>query len=276
MTPLEQAVLAAGYAPSVLDSQPWSWRIAGDTMQLFAEPEHRVDSIDPDGRLMLLSCGAALHHARTELTAAGWSSQVTRLPDPRRPNLLAQIRLGAAAPPEPQSQWMAAAIPRRRTDCRAFGDRTVPAVELTKLRRFVEAEGAYLHVVRPPGQGASSAVVFGDRAGPAELLRGGAALSALLLLATADGLATAPLSDALEAEWPHRGLPAGIGEPYIVVRLGYPPKQDALPFLPHGAGAPAPQDRPGGQTPAGPASGGTARGWRSSSRAARPSMALRY
>jgi hypothetical protein len=68
--------------------------------------------------------------------------------------------------------------------------------------------------------------VFGNGDQPADLLRGGEALSALLLLATADGLATAPLSNAVEVEWPHhllRGLLADIGEPYIAVRLGYLP-----------------------------------------------------
>lgn len=64
----------------------------------------------------------------------------------------------------------------------------------------------------------------GDR--PEDLLNGGEALSALLLLATADGLATAPLRDAVEVEWPRHllhGLLAGIGEPFVAVRLGYLP-----------------------------------------------------
>lgn len=42
---------------------------------------------------------------------------------------------------------MAAAIPRRRTDRRVFSDRTVSEAMLTRLRRFVEYKGAYLHVV---------------------------------------------------------------------------------------------------------------------------------
>ncbi len=49
---------------------------------------------------------------------------------------------------------------------------------------------------------------------------------------TADGLATVPLSDAVEVAWPHRllsGLLAGTGEPYLVVRLGYLPVADEVP-----------------------------------------------
>src|SRR3569833_2964112 len=149
MTPLEHAARAAQSAPSVFNTQPWSWQITGRTMELFAAPDRRVESIDPDGRLLLLSCGAALHHARAALNAAGWAARVERLPDPQRPDLLARITLGGNAPPDPENQRMAAAMQRRHTDRRAFGDRAVPEAELTKLRRFVEYEGAYLHVVRP-------------------------------------------------------------------------------------------------------------------------------
>jgi nitroreductase len=307
MTPLELAAQAAQHAPSVFNTQPWAWRLTGGTLELFADPGRRLDTVDRDGRLLLLSCGAALHHARVALAAAGWAATVERLPELGRPELLARIRLGSAAPPDPDAERMAAAIPRRRTDRRAFGERPVGEDELTRLRRSVEAEGAYLHVVRPeqvvelaisaelaadaerddpayraelqrwtnrpeaggdgvppatavhqeprrvpvrdfapdggaglaPGgahdQGAAYVVLFGTADRPADLLHGGEALSALLLLATADGLATAPLSDALEVQWPRQlvsGLLAGVGEPYLVVRLGYLPDREPLPPRP--------------------------------------------
>jgi nitroreductase len=310
MAPLEQAARAAQHAPSVFNTQPWSWRITGRVMELFADPSRRVESIDPDGRLLLLSCGAALHHARVALNAAGWAARVERLPDPQRPELLARITLGGTVPPDPENQRMAAAMKRRRTDRRAFGDRTVPEAELTKLRRFVEYEGAYLHVVRPdqiaalavdselaaatelddpvyradlhrwtnrPTQtgdgvppdtavqpelrrvplrdffpdagagleagpahdrGASFVVLFGNGVARIELLHGGEALSALLLLATADGLATAPLSDTIEVAWPRhllRSMLADIGEPYLVVRLGYVTAGEPVPEAPRRA-----------------------------------------
>jgi hypothetical protein len=88
--------------------------------------------------------------------------------------------------------------------------------------------------------GAAYVVLFGLTDQPAELLRGGEALSALLLTATAAGLATAPMSDTIEVEWPRRllrDLLGDVGEPYLVVRLGYLP---AAPPLPE-----APRRRPG-------------------------------
>jgi hypothetical protein len=314
---LEAAARQSMHAPSVFNTQPWTWRVTGDTLELFADRSRKLDATDPEGRLLILSCGAALHHARTALAAAGWSATVERFPDDSRPELLARLRLGEEVPPDPEAQRMAAAIRRRRTDRRAFGERAVPESELTKLRRFVEAEGAYLHVVRPdqiallaistelagdaeladpayraelhqwtnrpaftgdgvppatavrpelrrvpprdfgagagpaaggPGaglvagaahdQGAEFVIVFGDGDEPAHLLRGGEAVSALLLLATADGLASAPISDAIEVEWPRhllRGLLADLGEPYLVVRLGYVAAAEPLPPVPRRA-----------------------------------------
>lgn len=307
MTPLEQAARAAQHAPSVLNTQPWSWRIDREALELFADEDRRVDSIDRDGRLLLLSCGAALHHARTYLAAAGWSATVERLPDPARPDLLARIRPGRPVPPDPAAVRLAAVISRRRTDRRAFDDRPVTDTELTRLRRAVEAEGSYLHTVRPDqvpvlgiateiaataeladpayradlhrwtgrpahtgdgvppttavkpelrrvpvrdyfpdataeldagaahDRGAAYVILYGTGDQPADLLRGGEALSALLLLATADGLATAPLSDAVEAPWPRRllrGLLAGIGQPFLSVRLGYRHDSTPVPAAP--------------------------------------------
>jgi len=309
MTPLEKAARAAQHAPSVFNTQPWSWRITGDTLDLYADPGRRLSTVDRDGRLLLLSCGTALHHALVTLDAAGWSAAVDRLPDPSEESLLARIRLGAPTRPDPWSERMAAAIPERRTDRRSFGERAVSGDELTRLRHAVEDQGAYLHLVRPEqvpvlavsadlaagaeladpayraelhrwttrpdfigdgvpagtavrpdlrrvpvrdffpdpagetgepsgpahDQGAAYVVLFGTGDQPADLLRGGEALSALLLLATADGLATAPISDAVEVEWPRhllRGLIAGIGEPYLVVRVGYRPESAPLAAAP--------------------------------------------
>jgi nitroreductase len=305
MTALEAAARAAQHAPSVFNTQPWSWRITGDTMELFADSTRKLDTVDRDGRLLLLSCGAALHHARVTLAAAGHGAVVERLPDPMRPDLLARVSLGDPVPPTEND--LADAIYQRRTDRRAFGDTSVPDAELTALRHVVESEGAYLHLVRPEqlpelavtaelaaraeradpayraelghwttrpdftgdgvppatavrdelrrvpvrdfapdgdaglaagsahDQGAAYVVLFGTGDEPADFLRGGEALSALLLRATADGLATAPISDAIEVEWPRnllRGMLAGIGDPYLVVRLGYLPSDVPLPRAP--------------------------------------------
>jgi hypothetical protein len=304
---LVASVRVSLFAPSVFNTQPWRWRLGGETLELRADRGRALTVTDPEGRLLLLSCGAALHHVRVALAAAGWTAHVVRLPDSADPDLLARITVTGPADVDPFAARLAAAIPRRRTDRRAFGDRAVSEETLSGLRRTVEAEGAYLHVIRrdqmpmlatstaraadaelndpayreellrwthrPQGSGdgvpASTAVrqsprrvpvrdyargdtpgltagdgfdlgaeyvvLFGSADQPGDLLRGGEALSALLLGATADGLATAPLSDTIEVEWPRRllrGLLADVGEPYLVVRLGYGEPAEELPPAP--------------------------------------------
>jgi hypothetical protein len=88
--------------------------------------------------------------------------------------------------------------------------------------------------------GAEYVIVYGTGNRPIDLLRGGEALSAVLLSATAEGLSTAPLSDVIEVSRPRhlvRGLLPGTGEPYVVVRLGYVNAQRPLPPAPRRATA---------------------------------------
>ncbi|BCJ49392.1 NAD(P)H nitroreductase [Actinoplanes sp. NBRC 14428] len=304
---LEAAARASLHAPSVFNTQPWRWRLSGETLELHADRTRALSATDPDGHLLLLSCGAALHHARVALAAEGWQTHVVRLPDGGGPDLLALVTVTGTADADRPAERLAAAIPLRRTDRRAFGERAVPEQTLTDLRRTVEAEGAYLHIVRrdqmpmlatstgraadaelhdpayreelrqwthrpadsgdgvpastavrqaprrvpvrdyaPDGTpglaagdgfdlGAAYVVLFGLTERPEDLLRGGEALSALLLGATAEGLATAPLSDTIEVEWPRRllrDLLAGVGEPYVVIRLGYSEATEELPPAP--------------------------------------------
>ncbi|MFY1683132.1 Acg family FMN-binding oxidoreductase [Micromonospora sp.] len=304
---LTAAAELSRYAPSVFNTQPWRWRVARGRLALHADPTRQLASTDPDGRLLTLSCGAVLHHARVALAAAGWRVEVDRLPDPADPGLLARLRATGPGGLDVAAARLTEAIPRRRTDRRAFGDRPVPDEVLTGLRAAVEAEGAHLHVVRTdqmpmlavstgraadaeladpgyrgelhrwthrsvgsgdgvptstavrpaprrvplrdyaPGdaaglaagadfdRGAAYVILFGDRDDPAGWLRGGEALSALLLTATAAGLSTAPISDTIELAWPRRmmrELLADVGEPYLVVRVGWGPPAAELPAAP--------------------------------------------
>ncbi|HTJ34686.1 MAG TPA: hypothetical protein VL738_15780 [Dactylosporangium sp.] len=87
-----EASIAALRAPSILNTQPWRWRLAGNHAELWADRSRQLGGLDPDGHLLLLSCGTALHHATVALLAAGFDADVSRLPDRERPNLVARIR----------------------------------------------------------------------------------------------------------------------------------------------------------------------------------------
>lgn len=146
---LAQAAVAAGRAPSIFNSQPWRWCIADDVAQLRADRERQLNTVDPDGRLLTISCGAALHHARTALAGAGFVAHVDRLPDPCDPDLLARIRVADAGEPQRAEVRLQLAMALRHTDRRPFADVEVPPAAARRLTAAAEGEGAHLRVLRP-------------------------------------------------------------------------------------------------------------------------------
>ena len=75
---LFQAAEAARFAPSIHNTQPWRWVVRADRLELSGVSERQLREQAPDGRMLLLSCGTAVHHARVALNAAGWRHEVAR------------------------------------------------------------------------------------------------------------------------------------------------------------------------------------------------------
>jgi nitroreductase len=144
---LRDVLTAATRAPSVYNCQPWRWRAdPGSGIDLFADPDRRLPATDPDGRDQLLSCGAALHHLVAAMAGAGWSAEVTRLPDPENIHHLAHIDPQGASP-APELARLAEAIPHRRTDRRRFGPEPVETALLDTLAEQAAPYQAHAHVV---------------------------------------------------------------------------------------------------------------------------------
>ena len=119
-------------APSVHNTQPWAWRIGPDGIDLYADHSRQLTMSDPDGRNLVISCGAALHHLQVAALATGWRPEVTRLPDPADPDLLAHVRL-TPAPSPPAALEQLKALTRRCTDRRRFTSWPLPAERLEGL-----------------------------------------------------------------------------------------------------------------------------------------------
>jgi nitroreductase len=142
-----QAVLSlATRAPSIHNSQPWRWRVGGESLHLYADPGRHLPNTDPDSRDLLLSCGASLHHAVVALAALGWQAKITRLPDPLHPAHLAAIEV-YRHPASALDIALAAATPRRRTDRRHYGWWPVPAADITLMGSRAARAGVMLRQV---------------------------------------------------------------------------------------------------------------------------------
>ncbi|HEY3466346.1 MAG TPA: NAD(P)H nitroreductase [Amycolatopsis sp.] len=140
---VKTAVAMAVRAPSVHNSQPWYWRLGHSSLHLYADPDRLLRETDPDGRDLILSCGAALHHARVAFAALGWAAHVHRLPNPDEPDHLAAITLERHEPTHDEIA-MAAAIPRRRTDRRRHSSWTVPRGHVEAMAMAAAREGTVL------------------------------------------------------------------------------------------------------------------------------------
>ena len=124
---LTEAATSAGYAPSVHNTQPWRWRVQPDRLELFATRERQLSATDPEGRLLMLSCGAALHHAQVALAAEGWTIEIHRMPAGGDPDLLANLVPTGRAPAAAEAMRLVQAMQVRRTDRRPVSPEQVPA-----------------------------------------------------------------------------------------------------------------------------------------------------
>jgi nitroreductase len=147
--PADQAgylIATAARAPSVHNTQPWLFRRQGAAMELFADP-HRKLRIDPDGREMLISCGAALFGLRLGVRSLGYLPAVELLPDRRRPRLLARVSLGTLARITGPELLMLEALPHRHTHRGPFTAEPLPDGLLPALQHDALVEGATLALV---------------------------------------------------------------------------------------------------------------------------------
>jgi nitroreductase len=309
---LAEAANTAGYAPSILNTQPWRWRVLPDRLELYADRGRQLAATDPDGRLLTLSCGAALCHARLALAAEGYGCDVRRLPDAARSDLLAELVVTAHTRADAAAMRMVQAMQVRHTDRRPVSDEPVPPAALDAIAHAVVGL-ARLHVLTPeqvfdlaaaaghaaaveeedpqtraelaywtsragpegtglppdvipadqprttvptrdfgapgtlpigPGhdRAATYGVLYGDDDEPESWLRAGEALSAAWLTAIDHGVSLVPLSAAIEVTLTREALRivlAGLGQPYIALRLGLADPAHAGP--PHTPRMPAVQ-----------------------------------
>ncbi len=140
---LQWAVLA----PSRHNTQPWLFEIEGDELRVYADPSRALPVADPDGRQLVMSCGAAVVNLRLAAAHFGMATSTEILPTLRRDGLLARVRLEERRATTPDAEEMYQAIPRRRTNRLPLDGREPPDGLLTALLREARREGAWLRPV---------------------------------------------------------------------------------------------------------------------------------
>jgi hypothetical protein len=141
---------AACWAPSVHNTQPWWFGIRGTTVTLHADPDRRLNVADPDGREMLISCGAALRTLRLAVRRLGRTPQVEMASDPERPGLIADVTAGPERPRDDAEDRLYDQIKSRRTHRGGFLAEGLPTGLLQILRTCATGENVALRIVADP------------------------------------------------------------------------------------------------------------------------------
>lgn len=153
--PLKDLRRIADLAPSVLNTKPWSLSEAGDDgLELRADWERSLQSIDPRHRELVISCGAALFNIRMAIRETGHDLACSLVPpmqtaDNACPHcgaagLLASIEVGwrrlHRATDEERRLYQA--IPLRHTVREPFTQR-IEMVMAVELEQAARKEGVY-------------------------------------------------------------------------------------------------------------------------------------
>lgn len=140
---LRTVLALASRAPSVHNTQPWQWQVRAESLHLYSDATRQLPNTDPDGRDLILSCGAALNHCVVALAAVGWRARVIRLPNPADQSHLATIALFPYSA-DSLDIALAAAIPGRRTDRRHFSSWPVPVGDIALMAARAARNGVTL------------------------------------------------------------------------------------------------------------------------------------
>ena len=142
-----RVVEAATRAPSIHNTQPWSFVADGDRLTVRTDPSRALRTLDPSGRQRVVSCGVAVEFAVVALTAAGSATEVELLPDPADPDLLATVTVTGPWEPDEEDRVLDEAIDARHTERAPFLPQAVPADLVERLQAVAGAFRVWLEPV---------------------------------------------------------------------------------------------------------------------------------
>jgi Nitroreductase family len=146
---LLDCLTAAAAAPSIHNTQPWRFDVHDEVVDVYADRLRRLDVLDPTGREMIISVGAAVLNLRVSVLAHGRLAIYQPLPDPHRPDLLARVSVGRPMAAPYCSRQLAWAISRRHTNRHPFSGAAIPDEVQTELVEAAQVEGGQLFIADP-------------------------------------------------------------------------------------------------------------------------------
>jgi nitroreductase len=151
---IRRVVGIASRAPSVHNSQPWLFDWDGCRLDLRADWTRHLPVLDPSGRQLMMSCGAALGLVVVALRATGRDPRVRLSDDPGDAGPLASLDTAASLAPAgvERARELLGAVRARRTVRGGFTDLEAPDGQRYSLMGTVASLGARATPVLDPAR----------------------------------------------------------------------------------------------------------------------------
>jgi molybdopterin/thiamine biosynthesis adenylyltransferase len=136
---------AAVQAPSGDNVQPWQFRLTGNDIHVFLNPEADVSFFNVRQTASIIACGAAMENIRLAATAMGMDATTQIRPDATQENLMATVRI---QPDDHTTDPLARHIWTRCTNRRPYSKRPLPEWVHDDLKaRIRSMPEAHLHLL---------------------------------------------------------------------------------------------------------------------------------
>lgn len=213
---MEHVVVGATMGPSIHDTHAWRFMVVPGFIEVHADPARFRPLVDPAGRSLRLSCGAALLNLRLAAAQIGREAVVRLLPDPHRPTLLATVRLARRRRVGRTERLLYAATLRPFPSHPPGDEGPPPPAVLSELAAAARLEG--VRFMGLPAEGVSALLATSGNS-PADWLRAGQALQRVLLSCAVLGVRASFLYEVVDVPDGTDGLQQG-DVPQVLLRFG--------------------------------------------------------
>jgi hypothetical protein len=146
---IEFLIRYAILAPSGHNTQPWTFRIAGDGVEIYRDLSRRLPVIDSTNRELLMSIGAAITNLRVAAAHFGFDSTVRYDLHSDENSPVALVTLQETCCPDSSLGRLFASVPIRRTNRQQFLDRPIEDAALATLCDFIDDQPETIRFVLP-------------------------------------------------------------------------------------------------------------------------------
>lgn len=136
-------------APSSHNTQPWKFRIDGNTIEILIDFSGWLEIADSDRRELYISIGCALENLLVAGENTGFITDVSLFPEPERDDLVAAVRFERQNDVAlNNSDVLFENIVRRRTNRQKYKLASIPAGKIDQLRNQCMYESVHLDFIR--------------------------------------------------------------------------------------------------------------------------------